>query len=148
MTTPTDEVRPPSQRLLAPERLWSRAEVLARPCPVPSSAGVYAWFFRGLPPGVPIDGCLHAHDLTLLYVGIAPKHPPMNGARASRQTLRDRLRYHYRGNPHRQGPGGRITLAPLWPSTLQVVAIEAKLTRWRDALRQAIDPSNSACQTS
>lgn len=39
----------------------------------------------------------------------------------------------------RQGPGGRITLAPLWPSTLQVVAIEAKLTRWRDALRQAIE---------
>jgi hypothetical protein len=30
--------------LLTPIKLWTRTEVLARPCPVPASAGVYAWF--------------------------------------------------------------------------------------------------------
>jgi hypothetical protein len=32
--------------------LWTRAEVLARPYPVPNSAGVYAWFFDWCPEGI------------------------------------------------------------------------------------------------
>lgn len=33
-----------------------------------------------------------------MYAGVAPKASPSNGAMPSRQTLRDRIRYHYRGN--------------------------------------------------
>ena len=84
--------------LLAPARLWSRADVLASPSPVPREPGVYAWYFREIPPGVPTADCHRHADLTLLYVGIAPKAPPRNGARPSRQRLSDRVRYYYRGN--------------------------------------------------
>ena len=35
--------------LVQPARLWSRAEVLARPSPVPRRPGVYGWYFRELP---------------------------------------------------------------------------------------------------
>jgi hypothetical protein len=38
-------------------RLCSRAEIVADPCPVPGSPGVYAWFFREIPPQVPTAGC-------------------------------------------------------------------------------------------
>jgi hypothetical protein len=37
----------------SPTRTWSRAEVLDRPSPVPKSAGIYGWYLRQLPPGVP-----------------------------------------------------------------------------------------------
>ena len=58
--------------LMHPLKPWSRPAVLTRPCPVPNTAGIYAWYFRAIPPDVPIDDC-HMHDgLTLLYVGIAP----------------------------------------------------------------------------
>ena len=42
--------------LLTPTKLWTRTEVLARPCPVPTSAGVYAWFFDSLRQGVSTEG--------------------------------------------------------------------------------------------
>jgi hypothetical protein len=41
--------------LLTPTKLWTRTEVLARPCPVPESAGVYAWFLDSFPQGVPTN---------------------------------------------------------------------------------------------
>lgn len=31
--------------LVSPDRLWSAQEVLARPSPVPATAGVYGWHF-------------------------------------------------------------------------------------------------------
>jgi hypothetical protein len=34
--------------LLNPSRLWTRAEILSRPSPLPKLAGVYAWYFRSL----------------------------------------------------------------------------------------------------
>lgn len=84
--------------LLAPARLWTRADILSRPCPVPVEPGVYAWYVRTLPPGVPSDGCHVFHGLTLLYIGIAPK-PTLGGSSApSQATLRSRLRMHVRGN--------------------------------------------------
>ena len=79
--------------LLTPIKLWTRTEVLARPCPVPESAGVYAWFFDSCPQGVPTEGLVRSVGLALLYVGISPKPPNVVGT-ASRQTLRSRLRYH------------------------------------------------------
>ena len=79
--------------------------------------------------------------MRLLYVGISPKAPPAIG-RPSGQTLRSRVRYHYRGNAegstlrltlgclleaelgirlHRVGSGSRLTFTP---------AGEEELSRW------------------
>jgi len=80
--------------LLRPARLWSRAEVLAHPSPVPATAGIYAWYFPPLPIALDTGGCVEVDGRRLLYVGISisPKPPPANGAAASRQQLRSRLR--------------------------------------------------------
>ena len=91
--------------LLSPQRLYSREEVLARPSPVPQAPGVYAWYFRNIPSFVPLDGCVQCGDLTLLYVGIAPRAAPKNGKPPSSQRLRHRVRYHFCGN------GTRLTFA-------------------------------------
>ena len=96
--------------LLDPAKLWPRSDVLLRPCPVPNAAGVYAWFFRTIPDGIPTEGCARSGDLTLLYVGISPKAPPVTGT-PSRQTLRTRIRYHFRGNA--EGSTLRLTLGCL-----------------------------------
>jgi hypothetical protein len=87
------------QPLLNPQRVWSRSDVLDGDC-VPRSSGVYAWYFREIPTGVPTDECVKHGDLTLLYVGIAPKEPPKNGTSASARTLRSRIRNHMRGNAY------------------------------------------------
>jgi len=84
--------------LLNPKRLWCREEILARPSPVPGQPGVYAWYFRQIPRGVPIEGCIRHQGSTLLYVGMSPKEPSKNSATSSRQTLRSRLRQHFAGN--------------------------------------------------
>ncbi|NCA72061.1 MAG: hypothetical protein EOM91_18675 [Sphingobacteriia bacterium] len=104
--------------LLAPGRFWSRTEVLASPSPVPREPGVYAWYFRDIPPGVPSADCHRCGDLMLLYIGIAPKAPPKNGARPSSQRLVDRVRYHYRGNA--EGSTLRLTLGCLLSETLGI----------------------------
>jgi hypothetical protein len=46
----------------------------------------------------------------------------------------------------RRERGGRVCLAPDWPPDIQVIAIEAKLKRWRDALSQASSYSSFADQ--
>jgi hypothetical protein len=80
----------------APVRVWSRGEVLSRPSPVPARSGVYAWYFREIPhPEINVRRCVQHGDLTLLYVGIAPKPPPVTGRALSRATLRSRIRQHY-----------------------------------------------------
>lgn len=94
--------------LTDPPHLFSRSEVLVRPCPIPASRGVYAWYFRGVPPSVPTDGCLTKDGHTLLYVGISPKSP------ASRQSMRQRVCYHFRGNA--EGSTLRLTLGALLAS--------------------------------
>lgn len=108
---------PHHSALLTPSRLWARSEILLRDCPVPREPGVYAWYFRELPPGVPTKGCHRAHGATLLYVGISPKRPSDNGAPPSRQSLRSRIRYHFRGNA--AGSTLRLTLGCLLRAELQ-----------------------------
>lgn len=83
---------------VAAEHLCHRDEALARAGGAPEQAGVYAWFFRTIPPGVDITGCYTVGGWTLLYVGISPKEPPTNGRAPSRSTLRKRLRTHFGGN--------------------------------------------------
>ena len=89
-------------------------------------AGVYAWYFREVPDTVPTGGCLQAHGLALLYVGIAPRHPPTSGAHPSGQTLRHRLRNHYRGNA--AGSTLRLTLGVLLGLELRRVGSGKRMT--------------------
>ena len=104
--------------LLAPTKLWSREEVLSRPSPVPKQPGVYAWYFRTAPGGAPTSDCHRQGELTLMYVGIAPKAPPKNGASPSKQHLFHRIRYHYRGNA--EGSTLRLTLGCLLSDELGI----------------------------
>ena len=91
--------------------LFSRAEVLGSPCPVPREPGVYGWWFRRVPGGMDTSECLKRDGLALLYTGISPRRPPSNGRSPSSQRLRDRVRYHYSGNA--EGSTLRKTLGSL-----------------------------------
>ena len=79
-------------------KIHTRAEVLARPTPVPKEPGVYGWWFRELPTGIDGSGCYSRDGMTLLYAGISPKEPPKNGRGPSKAALRSRIRTHYTGN--------------------------------------------------
>jgi hypothetical protein len=98
----------PSFPIIPPARLYSRTEVLRRPSPVPAVSGLYAWYFRAVPPHVPTSGCLTFKGYTLLYLGIAPD---MANKPNSRSSLRKRIRQHYRGNA--EGSTLRRTLGVL-----------------------------------
>jgi hypothetical protein len=69
-----------------------------------------AWYFTQVPPGVPTDRCHSLESAHLLYVGISPK-APRDGLKQSRQNLRTRVRYHFRGNA--AGSTLRLTLGSL-----------------------------------
>src|SRR4051812_22364477 len=94
-------------------RLWSRTEIVAEPCPVPRSSGVYAWFFRETPPTVPTNGCVQRDGLTLLYIGISPK------AATSKETIQSRLCDHM-GGTNAEGSTVRMTLGCLLSETLDI----------------------------
>ena len=97
---------------------FTSAEVMSRPSPVPAAPGVYCWWFRELPREIDTSGCVVNDGLTLLYTGISPKRPPANGRPPSRQTLRSRIQYHYRGNA--EGSTLRKTLGVLLADTLSI----------------------------
>ncbi|GAB3111787.1 hypothetical protein GCM10027160_13120 [Streptomyces calidiresistens] len=106
--------------LVRPDRLWSAEEVMARPSPVPAAAGVYGWHFERPPhPDLPA-GCL-------LYVGIAPRYM---ANRVSKQNLRKRIRYHYRGNA--AGSTLRLTLGCLLGLELRRVGSGGRMTFGRE----------------
>src|SRR5262245_66127473 len=73
--------------LLHPDHLYTRAEVLTRPCPVPARPGVYAWYFNRAPGQITTSNTHQAGGCSLLYLGISPKAPPENGRSASRLLL-------------------------------------------------------------
>lgn len=106
-----------SKELLNPSKLFSRQEVLARQSPLPRQPGVYAWFFKNVPPEVPSNDCVKWNDLLMLYVGISPKLPPISGS-PSKQTLWNRVRYHYNGNA--EGSTLRLTLGCLLSDELDI----------------------------
>ncbi|ENT2959786.1 GIY-YIG nuclease family protein [Enterobacter cloacae] len=78
-----------------PERIYSRTEVMSKPSPVPPVNGIYFWWFKEIPPGVPTEGCVTSDGYTLLYVGISPDQ---RGKPNSRSNLRKRIKTHYSGN--------------------------------------------------
>jgi len=77
-----------------PAKVWRGLQILSNDSLVPKCSGPYAWYFQDLPAGIPKAGCLPFNDLTLLYVGIAPKRI------SSKQTLRDRIKNHLKGNAY------------------------------------------------
>ena len=106
------------QALLTPEHLFTRAEVMTRPSPVPAAPGVYAWYFTDPPAQVPITGCHRIDDAVLLYVGISPGPAPRNGKPPSSQSLRPRIRTHFNGNA--EGSTLRLTLGCLLAPALGI----------------------------
>ncbi|WP_084730345.1 GIY-YIG nuclease family protein [Mycolicibacterium elephantis] len=107
---------PVDQYLLATP--YSRDAVLTRPCPIPAAPGVYGWWFRRLPTSVDASNCQHREGLTLLYAGISPTQPPANGKSPSKQNIRTRITYHYRGNA--EGSTLRKTLGCLLAEELGI----------------------------
>lgn len=91
-----------------PDKTYSRTEVMSRPTPVPAINGVYFWWFKEIPPGVPTEGCLTHEGYTLLYVGVSPNK---KGKPNSRANLKTRIKTHYSGNA--EGSTLRRTLGVL-----------------------------------
>ncbi|MFY9997675.1 MAG: hypothetical protein WAK61_22165 [Leclercia sp.] len=81
---------------------------MSQPTPVPAINGVYFWWFKEIPPGVPIEGCLTQKGYTLLYVGISPDK---KGKPNSRANLKTRIKTHFSGNA--EGSTLRRTLGVL-----------------------------------
>jgi hypothetical protein len=96
---------------LVSSRQFGCGEVLMNPCPIPAGPGVYGWWFDDIPPEVPVERCRVSEGRILLYVGISPKRPPTSGRPPSSQTVRSRVKYHYRGNA--EGSTLRLTLGVL-----------------------------------
>jgi hypothetical protein len=112
MTSDDDQaVERTIEGLLYPKRLYCATEILARPSPVPKSAGVYAWYFDEIPPSVPVEGCHQALGHTLLYVGIAPRESHALNLKPSKRTLRHRMRDHFGGNASRHTKATNIRFA-------------------------------------
>jgi hypothetical protein len=102
-----------ARRLLTEAPIYTWAELAADSGLLPANTGTYAWFFKKVPEGVSIEGCIERDGRTLLYVGISP------GSLTSRETLRSRIRYHYRGNA--EGSTFRRTLGCLLEADLGTV---------------------------
>ena len=93
------------KELISPHKVYSRLEVLDKNCPIPNTRGLYAWFFKIIPPSVPVDNCIVKDNLTLLYTGISPKDEN------SKENMRKRIKTHYLGNA--EGSTLRLTLGVL-----------------------------------
>ena len=105
------------EELLCPTRLWARSEVLSLPSSIPKSAGIYGWFFSHLN-CVPTSNCVACGEFRLLYIGISPSAPPMNGRGPSSQSLYHRVRYHMQGNA--EGSTLRLSLGCLLADELGI----------------------------
>lgn len=100
--------------IINPTKLWSRNDLLTNPSLVPKRAGVYGWYFCEIPPSVPIGNCIRHNDLTLLYIGIAPRR----GDKPTKQHLARRIRSHMRGNAY--GSTLRLSLGCLLSQKLGI----------------------------
>lgn len=138
------------QRILSdiknPERLYHKDETLLyrQKLPFTKNKGLYAWYFTKIPyADMPTEKCHTVNRgnqiYTLLYVGIAPS---LVKGSPSKQTLRKRIRTHYKGNIY--GSTLRRSLASLLGEKLSLTFYrsgkrnrlrlkdngEARLSRW------------------
>jgi hypothetical protein len=107
--------------LLQPRHLFTRSEVMIKDSPVPSAAGIYAWYFDEALPDVATESCHSFDRSTLLYTGISP------ASAASRATLRTRIRAYF-GNANASGSTLRLTLGVLLSERLGI-ALQREGTR-------------------
>jgi hypothetical protein len=113
-------IREVASKLIHPDRILSADEVLGFHCPIPRVRGVYSWYFRTLPPLIQPGECVRYQDgYYLLYVGISPRKPSKATGKGSGQTIRDRIRNHYKGNV--DASTLRYTLASLLRGDLNLV---------------------------
>ncbi len=115
-------------RLRQPEELFSLDELHGRGSPAPRTGGVYAWYFRSRPLGVPA-GSHSFRAMDLLYVGIAPS------TAQSRRTLRQRISEHIRDDASRSTLRRSLGSALGFPqhpmrSSLWFAAKEGDLSAW------------------
>lgn len=104
--------------LLQPFKLLSASDVLSRPSAAPAEPGIYAWYFSEVPGEIDASDCFMLGDRKLLYVGISPSAPPLNGKAPSRSTIRNRLQQHFGGNA--EGSTLRLTLGCLLSQRLGI----------------------------
>lgn len=102
--------------LINPINIYSRSQALHNN--IPQCPGLYAWFFKEIPPRVPTNGCITKDDLTLLYIGISPTKPPVKKVTLDSRNLRKRIRDHYFGNA--EGSTLRLTLGCLLSDELGI----------------------------
>lgn len=102
---------PIARALLAPATLRSGVEAAARADGAPRAAGIYAWYFDRIPAVMDASECHRIDRWTMLYCGISPKKPPLNGGPPSRSHVHQRLRTHFGGNA--AGSTLRLTLGCL-----------------------------------
>ncbi len=104
--------------LLRPERLISAAEILADRRVIPSTKGIYGWWFNANLPNVSTVGTFEIDRSRLLYVGIAPKGTD------SKSTLQKRIRSNHLGN--------RIASSTLRRTLAHLLKDELGLSRFLD----------------
>jgi hypothetical protein len=140
---PDSEANNEVTEYLAAQR-YTRSQVFDEPCPVPKEPGVYGWWFRTVPRGIDVSGCVQRDGLTLLYTGISPGPPPTNGKGPSRENLHRRITYHFGArSANAEGSTLRKTLGILLADELGLelrrvgsgrrrtfAAGEAVLTQW------------------
>jgi hypothetical protein len=94
--------------LIDPTFLTDRETALSKPCPIPDSSGIYAWYFKSLPnEDIPSSQLIEHQNRYLLYVGICPSE-----ASRGNRTIRQRIREHY-GKTIAEGSTLRYTLGTL-----------------------------------
>ncbi len=77
-------------------KLYSKSKFLAETSPELNGRGLYAWFFKNIPPCVPIDGCVvHDEGQVLLYVGTSTSAKSKKGK--NDRILRKRIIEHFSG---------------------------------------------------
>jgi hypothetical protein len=114
-------------KLLNPDKLWSREEILNKPSPIPPENGIYAWYFKTTPNigifekyfSIEQDNKVlllkDSHkfqNYQLLYIGISPKDNKSNN------NIKNRLRGHMNGNSY--GSTLRLSLGCLLADELNI----------------------------
>lgn len=112
-------------KLLKPQKLWSRDDILQKPSRVPAQNGIYAWYFKTTPnkeifknyfnidaETSLLKNSFKLNGYQLLYIGISPKD------KKSKNNIRNRLRGHMNGNSY--GSTLRLSLGCLLADELDI----------------------------